>query len=159
MPLRTQEHELVDGKWWRLAEGVPFTATLQDAEVRTHFSERAGCDVEVKVLKLRTADGREGSLWAWHRVLDSKLSKLKPKRGETLEITLLGKPADRDYLDYAVRAPQRPRDDGFGDVWGTPPTPLPTPSPEPDVPGDQFGDEPPFHHEEVTWDARHDSNR
>jgi hypothetical protein len=139
--------ELREERWWKLATGEEFVCTLLDAEIREHWSDRAAAFVAVPVLTVRAEDGREGEFWAWHKVAQTRLRRLKPKRGEKLSITMLGERPGKDYIDYRIAVPDRPADDSLSDVWGelshptsTPAAPAQTQAPaEPDVPIDTEG--------------------
>jgi hypothetical protein len=115
------------------------------------------------VVTLRTPDGSEVAVHAFHTVLRKELARRRPGVGDELDITYLGKKSggrsDRGYDAYRVKSS---KDAPFNwdselsgeerEAWASDEPPIESaPLPQPADPttqfvsdGDKFGSEPPF---------------
>lgn len=84
------------------------------------LSEREGAFGRYPIVTIRTADGDERALHAFHEVLAGELANLKPKLGDEIGVKYAGKDPEKGYHRYrAERA-----DDGDSFDWGRYSAPL-----------------------------------
>src|SRR5215213_5893131 len=82
---------------WKPSEGDALVGVVVDV------TEREGNFGRYPIVTLRTADGEELAVHAFHEVLQGELAKVAPKPGDELGIRYLGKHPERGYHRYRVR--------------------------------------------------------
>ena len=145
---------------WRPEPGSSLSGTMVGVEMIDPNGQGA-----YPVVTIRSEDGAEHAVHAFHSVLKRELARRRPKPGDPLAIKYEGKVqgAQREYHSYRVEGGQPkevnwdsmlPEDERSSSVQQDPDS-VPIASSEPFVPpasfepkaapsGDQYGDEPPF---------------
>lgn len=150
-------------------------AAQQDSEYAIGWKPTPGDKVGGKVISVDARDGSYGvypivtledeggtqvAVHAYHTVLRQKLAKRRPKVGDELEITYIGRKGDggsfgNGYEAYRVSGgelvgynwdldlPEEERQNAATEV-PIAPAPVPATPATPEPAGEQFGDKPPF---------------
>jgi hypothetical protein len=82
---------------WRAQPGDKIVGEVID------LSERTGAYGRYPIVTLRTEEGDERALHAFHEVLANELARIAPKVGDTIGVRYDGKDADKGYHKYRVR--------------------------------------------------------
>lgn len=82
---------------WKPKPGDKLVGTVVD------ISEREGTYGPYPIVTVRTAEGEEFAVHAFHEVLSGELAKIAPKPGDELGFKYVGRHPERNYHQYRVR--------------------------------------------------------
>lgn len=82
---------------WKPGDGDKLVGIVVDV------SERDGTYGAYPIVTLRTAEGDELAVHAFHEVLANELARIAPKPGDEIGVKYLGKHPERGYHRYRVR--------------------------------------------------------